>query len=131
MQEILPQLLEMQVDTIVITMSKPKAIESFLREYPQPFPLYGNPSLTLYIAVGFGRTSWLNFFRPTVVWKYLKMIFQGFRVRAIAEGEDALQLGGDLLFSPEAGIEWCYASKDAVDRPSNEEILMISRAQAK
>jgi AhpC/TSA antioxidant enzyme len=111
------------VDVIAISMSPPKGVAAYLAEHPSVVPILSDPDRRLYTALGLGRTTWARLLRPAVVWKYLKMILRGGKVRRVPEGEDALQLGGDFLLDRDRRILWAHRGADPTDRPAVTEIL--------
>jgi hypothetical protein len=111
------------VDVVAVSMSRPDVLAAYLKEKSLPFPVVADPERTAYAAFGLGRTSWSRILRPGVIWRYLKLIFRGGKVRRVAEGEDALQTGGDFLVDGERRLNWRYTSADPTDRPRVEELL--------
>lgn len=108
-------------------MSRPDVLAAYLARQPWPFPVFGDPDRKAYAAVGLGRTTWSRILRPSVIGKYLRLIFGGWRIRRIADGEDALQLGGDFLVARDGHIVWAYRSADPADRPPVAEMLKAAR----
>lgn len=115
------------VNILAIAMSTPATLARYLKENALPFPLLADPTRTSYQAFGLERTTWLRIFRPRLIWKYLKLIARGGKVRRIPEGEDALQLGGDFLIDNERHVRWGFRSADPVDRPSVDALLAEAR----
>ena len=116
------------VELVAVSMSPPVGVAAYLAVHPGPVPIFADPERQLYVALGLGRTTWLRLLRPAVVWKYLKMIVRGGKVRRVPVGEDALQLGGDFLVGPDRRVLWAYRSADPTDRPSADAILAAVRA---
>ena len=113
------------VDVVAVSMSRPEALGRYLAERPLPVRFFADPDRKLYAALGLTRTTWARLLRPRVVWRYIKMIVQGARVRRVPEGEDALQLGGDFLVGSDGRVLWEYRSKDPTDRPPVEQLLAL------
>jgi hypothetical protein len=111
------------VEIVAVSMSRPEALATYLKEKSLPFPIVADPERTAYAAFGLGRTSWSRILRAGVIWRYMKLIFRGGKVRRVAEGEDALQTGGDFLIDGERRLIWGHTSADPTDRPTVEEIL--------
>jgi hypothetical protein len=116
------------VELVAVSMSPPAGVAAYLAAHPGPVPILADPERQLYAALGLGRTTWLRLLRPAVVWKYLKMIGRGSKVRRVPAGEDPLQLGGDFLLGPDRRVLWAYPSTDPTDRPSAEATLAAVRA---
>src|SRR5687767_8121276 len=104
-------------------MSRPAGIAAYLSANPMPVPVLSDPDRRLYAALDLRRTSWARLLRPALLWKYLKLVAGGGKVRRIPEGEDALQLGGDFLVLPDRRVPWAYRGADPTDRPSVDRIL--------
>ena len=102
---------------LVVTMSRPEVVAAYLKMRPWPFPVVCDPERAAYRRFGLGRTSWLSFFRPGVLARYVGLMFRGWRVRGINEGEDALQLGGDFVLDANQKLAFAYPSRTAADRP--------------
>jgi AhpC/TSA antioxidant enzyme len=113
------------VGVVAVSMSGPDGVARYLASHRLTVPLLADPQRSLYTALGLGRTSWGRLLRPGLVWKYLKLIAGGGKVRRVPEGEDALQLGGDFLVSPDRQVLWAYRSADPTDRPSVGDLLRV------
>jgi hypothetical protein len=108
---------------LVVTQAQPHILSMFLRNQPQPLPIVCDPDRAGYRAFGLERTGWMSFFRPSVLWGYLRLIARGGKVRMPYTGEDVLQLGGDFLLDRARRVVFAYHSRSATDRPSVEALL--------
>ncbi len=111
------------VVVLVVSQAKPPVLAMFLRRHPQPVPVVGDPDRAAYRAFGLERTGLSSFFRPRVVWGYLRLILRGGRLRKPYPGEDVLQLGGDFLLNRTGRVVFAYPSRTATDRPTVEALL--------
>jgi len=111
------------MNILAIAMSTPETLARYLNENALPFLLLADPTRASYRAFGLERTNWLRIFRPRVIWKYLKLIARGGKIRRVPEGEDALQLGGDFLIDRERRLKWGFRSADPADRPTIDVML--------
>lgn len=111
------------VSVLTVSQATPAVLATFLRARPQPVPVVCDPDRAGYRAFGLGRTSWPNFFRPSVVWNYLRLVARGGRVRMPYPGEDVLQLGGDFLLDRAGRVVFAYRSRTATDRPGIDALL--------
>jgi AhpC/TSA antioxidant enzyme len=118
---------ELGVGVVAVSMSSPDGVARYVANQHVPVPVLADPERKLYAALGIGRTTWLRLLRPGLVWKYIKLIARGGKVRRIPEGEDALQLGGDFLLGGDCRVLWAYRSADPADRPSVDEMLRVAR----
>lgn len=104
-------------------------LKLFLDRNPQPFPVVGDPERAAYQMFGLERTSWWTFFRPRVLWGYIRLMLRGVRVRTPYAGEDVRQLGGDFLLDRSGRTVWSFTSTDPTRRPSVPDILHAIRSQ--
>jgi hypothetical protein len=118
---------QLGVAVVAVSMSTPDALTRYLAEHPLPFFIVADPERRAYASFGLQRTTWGRIARPAVVWRYIKMIARGAKVRRIPEGEDALQLGGDFLFDRDRRLAWARPSADPTDRPTAAELLATVR----
>src|SRR5262245_5943671 len=95
----------------------------FLREQSLPFPVVADPERVAYRAFGLERTSWTRMLHPGVVFRYLRLLFRGWRPRQVRKGEDVLQLGGDFVLDGEGRLVYAYRSAEPTDRPPVEALL--------
>ena len=111
---------------MAISMSRPDVLARYVAATPLPIPVFADPDRKVYAALGLARTSWARLLRPGLIWRYLRMIAHGGKVRRVPEGEDALQLGGDFLVDGSGRVLWAYRSKDPTDRPVVERLLALA-----
>ncbi len=108
----------------MVTFAPAPLLAAFERELGLPVRYYGDPERLAYAALGFGRGSTARVWLDPRVWRrYAGLIARGRRPRAPGEGEDTLQLGGDVLADAGGRIEWVYRSTGPEDRPSLAEIV--------
>src|SRR5437867_1839240 len=99
-------------------MSQPAVVSAYLKMKPWPFPVVCDPDRAAYRRFALGRASWGSFFRPDVLGRFVGLIFRGWRVGRINEGEDPLQLGGDFILDENQKVIFAYPSRTATDRPA-------------
>ena len=117
------QFRERHTNLLVVSQAKPAMLTLFLKHYPKPYPVVGDPERAVYHAFGLERANPWTFANPLVIAAYLKQIVLGTRVRAPYEGEDVLQLGGDFLLNRRGEIGYAYRSRLTTDRPGIPELL--------
>ena len=108
-------------------MSKPSWLKVYLAEHPTTVRLFADPERKAYTAFELGRTTWGKMIRPGTIWRFLKHVVRGAKIRPVAKGEDALQTGGDFLIDPDRKLLWAYRSDDPTDRPSVDQLLRVAR----
>lgn len=114
---------EFGVEVVAISMSKPNLLAIYLAEHPTAVRLFADPERKAYAAFGLGRTTIGRLIHPGVMWRYLKHVVRGAKIRRVPEGEDALQTGGDFLVDSHRRLLWAYRSDDPTDRPSVDQLL--------
>jgi len=102
---------------LVVSQAKPEVLRQYLLRHAWHVPLVSDPERAAYRSFGLERTGWLTFFRPTVLWGYLRGMLRGYGVRQPYAGEDVLQLGGDFLVSRAGRVVYAHLSKTPTDRP--------------
>lgn len=115
------------VSVLVVVQAGPPQLSWWLARQPQPFPVVSDPDRAGYRALGLGRVGWSHFFRPGVLWGYLRLMLRGKRPRAPVGGEDVLQLGGDFVLDRRRRVVFAHPSRAATDRPTVAEILASVR----
>lgn len=108
---------------VVVSQGTPAVLASFLKRYPKPYPVVGDPDRLAYKAFGLERTSLLNILRPDVLLMYLWRMLTGTRLRVPYPGEDVLQLGGDFIVDRSGKVVFAYRSRVATDRPGVSQLL--------
>jgi hypothetical protein len=119
----LPQFHALGAEVFAVSLTPPARAAAYLQRYPLPFQVAVDPSHAAYHAFGFGRTSWWSILSPTSIARYLRAICRGTWPRKPVEGEDLLQLGGDVVADADGIIRYLYRSRTATDRPPPTELL--------
>lgn len=110
---------------LVVCQAKPEVLTLYLDRQKWHVPIVSDPDRAVYRAFGLERTGWLTFFRPGVVWGYLRGMLKGYGVRTPYAGEDVRQLGGDFLLDRYGTMVYQYRSADPTDRPAVEALLNV------
>lgn len=106
-----------QVRVLVVSFTPPKRMRAFLAGHPLPFPSVSDPDRTAYREFSLGRVGWTSFLKPSVIWGYLRRVFQGY-APAKPVDEDMLQLGGDFLLDASGRLTFARPSEAPTDRPT-------------
>ena len=104
---------------LVITQSRPEAVAAM----SLPLPTVCDPERAAYRYFGLDRGKWSMFFRGSVLVRYLKLIFSGWRPHRGEAGEDMLQLGGDFILSADRRLVYAHRSNDPADRPAVSDLV--------
>ena len=103
---------------LVVAQAKPEVLALYLARQTWHVPIVSDPDRIAYKAFGLERTGWLIFFRPGVLWKYIRGMFRGYGVKKPYAGEDVLQLGGDFILDKLGRVVFAYPSANPTDRPT-------------
>lgn len=110
-------------EVLVVSFTAPAKLKMFVDKDPPPFTVVCDPEMKAYRAFELGRARIGSFFRPRVLWRFIKMIFTGWLPRKPGKGDDVLQLGGDFILDAEQRLVYAHPSRDAADRPSARELM--------
>jgi peroxiredoxin len=114
-------------EVLAISQAKPEQLAAFLKRQPQSFPMVCDPDRVSYREFGLDRTQFWSFFRPRVIWEYLKMMAQGHRVRLPNQGEDVMQLAGDFVLNRRGEIIFAHRDRTSTDSAKPERLLQAVR----
>jgi peroxiredoxin len=115
-------------DVVAVSFTPPARVAAYLQAHPLPFPAVSDPERSAYKALSLERTSWLSFFRPKVMARYLRLMFGGWKPEKPGEGDDVLQLGGDFVIDAAGRLVYAYRSRVATDRPPAADLVEAVRA---
>ena len=86
-----------------------------------------DPERVLYTALGARRPKPTWVLRPRVATSGLRALLAGERV-SVTRGDDALQLGADVVVDQEGQIAFLHLASDATDRTPPGELIAVLRA---
>jgi hypothetical protein len=115
-------LAEAGCSVLVVCQAKPEVLSRYLVRQNWTVPVVCDPDRTAYRAFGLERTGWLTFFRPKVLWGYLRGMLRGYRLKTPYAGEDVFQLGGDFVLDRTGKVVFAYPSTNPIDRPTITQI---------
>lgn len=130
MQKISGEIENLGGEVLVVSFAQPKTLAAHLAIAPQPFPVVADPERTAYAAFALGKTQMLSFFRPDVIWYFLRLIFRGWLPKKPREDGDVWQLGGDFVIDRAGRLVHAHPSADAADRPGNADLLQALKTCA-
>jgi len=119
------ELKQLNVQVLTISFGAESWARGWLHETGSPFPLLLDPERRTYAAYQL-RSSFLRSWGPNVLWRYLKLMLAGERLRP-AQG-DPHQMGGDFIVDASGIIRLAHPSQDPVDRPPVDVLLATLRA---
>jgi hypothetical protein len=117
------QFAQRSCQVLIITQAQPPLLASFLKQYPQLFRFFGDPTRTLYRAFELEQVSWWKFCHPRVIWGYCKILVRGKKLYTPTGSEEMRQLGGDFLVDSQGEIVQRYTSHDPTERPGIDILL--------
>ena len=108
------ELSEQNVDVCVVTFDAGMMAMAYVRDTQLTWPLLVDHDRSLYEAYGMARGSWWNIYGPPAIGVYLRLLFRGRRFKPA--GEDAHQLGGNVLIDPQGIVRIHYVGTGPADR---------------
>ncbi len=90
-------------------------------ELPARIRLLADPDRRTYEAFGIGRGAWWRVWGPGTVLAYARLAAAGRRIER--HRGDPLQLGGDVVISPDGRVSYLYRPPDPDSRPPVEDLL--------
>lgn len=102
---------------LVVTQARHEFVSRYLANSNWHVPIVADPGRAAYKAFGLERTGLLTFFRPGVVWGYLRGMLRGYAPKMPYRGEDVMQLGGDFVIDRSRRVVFAYPSATPTDRP--------------
>ena len=88
-----------------------------------PVTTYCDPTLSIYGSLGFGRTTIRRVTLSPRVWRaFLSLAVRG-KLPSAPQGQDTLQLGGDVVVDADCRLVWRRAQDGPEDYPSFEDLL--------
>ena len=112
---------DLGAELIMIGNGTPNFAKAFLEEFSITTPIYVDPSLASYRALGMRRGVAATLFSPKVLVHGFRALRSGFR-QGLTRG-DHFQLGGVLVVKPDDTILYRYLSETAGDHPPTSDIL--------
>ena len=108
----------------MISFANPATLARYQQELRWPFPIFANPTRTIYRALGVGRLSWVHVFSPATLWLYVRLLAQNRRPKRYGDA-DVYQGGGDFLVDRSGKVLFAYPGRDPADRPSVLKLLDV------
>jgi peroxiredoxin len=122
------QLHDAGLGVLAVGHAPAEVVKKFIDREKIEIPIVTDPERSGYKALELGRVSVWHFFRPRIVWDFIKLLFKGEKIRRLTWTEDVFQLGGDYLVDRERRILFAYPSQDATDRPNLAKIIAAAHS---
>ncbi|KAK0515814.1 hypothetical protein JMJ35_001848 [Cladonia borealis] len=125
-----PSALPPRTTILIIGCGQPDLIPMYIRETSCAYPIYADPTRTLYQKLGMTQTLALGPKQPNYIQKsFLKLVVEGFfkeifSGRKMLSGGAPRQVGGEFLF--EGGrVGWCRRMRNTRDHAEIEEVRRV------
>ncbi len=115
------ELADRRTQVFIIGFEKEERAREWRRRAQIDFPFLIDLKREVYRAYRIER-SIFRAWHPRVLWFYTKRVFRGKGLPIFRA--DPSQLGADVLVSSEGIIRAVFASKDSMDRPSMDQLLI-------
>lgn len=108
----------------VVNQGTPEATAAFARQYAPGLLMLADPERKAYEAYGLERGNLFQTFLNPKVWSAVsKARKKGYRVEPPPPGQDAMQMSGTFIISPEGLIELPYYYDHIADHPPLDLLL--------
>ena len=108
----------------VISFANPATVAAYQQELNWPFPVFSDPTRSIYRALGLKRLPWFRVFSPATLALYLRLLKENRRPKRYGDA-DIYQGGGDFLINRQGEILFSYPSRDPADRPTLGMLLEV------
>jgi len=112
---------DLGAELIMVGNGAPHFARAFLEDFGIATPLYVDPSLASYRALGMRRSLVRTLFSGKVLLYAARALRAGFR-QGLTRG-DHIQLGGVVVVRPDGTVPFRYLSETAGDHPKLADIL--------
>ncbi|KAK2764321.1 hypothetical protein FQN54_009013 [Arachnomyces sp. PD_36] len=138
-QAIPPSSLPPSTSLVIVGCGTHTLIKMYADETSCPYPIYANPSRSLYDIFGMLKTmslgtqpEYIKGSLPSYIARGIMQAFRRIGAGDVLKGGDSRQVGGEFLFTaggageetsnPEAKVTWCHRMKNTRDHSSLAEI---------
>lgn len=112
------------LELAVVMQAEPLATAEFAAKYAPGLLALADPDRKAYRAFGLERGSLFQTFLNRKVWKAIRQARRkGYKVEQPPRGQDAMQMSGTFIISPEGRIELPYYYDNIADHPPLQLIL--------
>lgn len=106
-------------EVVIVGRGSPQQAASFVYDFEIPMPVYSDPSLAVYQALG-AKRGWWSTLNPRVLLNGARATRGGFRQtkrRGVPN-----QQGGVFVIRPDGSIPYAYLSNEAGDHPAPADV---------
>jgi hypothetical protein len=116
-----------RAEVLVISFSRPDALEGYRQRLELPFPVAADPERRAYQSYGLERGSRWYVWHPRTLLRYLALTFGGMKLQRPRPDDDLSQLGGDFIVDGEGTLRFVHRSRRPDDRPGIDALLQALR----
>jgi hypothetical protein len=115
-------------EIVIVGSGSPAQAGRFIEDYDVPMPVFADPSLSVYKAVG-AKRGWWSTLNPRVLLNGARAVRAGFRQTRYAGVAD--QQGGVLVIRPDGSVPYAYLSNEAGDHPAPADVAAAVEAASR
>ncbi len=108
---------------LVVSFAAPETLELHVKDMGLKFPAASDKSRKAYVDYGLQRGSFFQVWHPSVIIKYVSLMFKGMKAKPPPVDEDLSQLGGDFIIDAKGRIAYAFTSTRPDDRPPVQDLL--------
>ncbi len=125
MRDVRERINDAGAEIVIVGSGSPEQAGWFVEDFDIPMPVYSDPSLSVYKAVG-AKQSWWSTLNPRVMLNSVRAMRGGFRQtkrRGVPN-----QQGGVFVIRPDGSVPYAYLSSEAGDHPDPADIAAAVEA---
>jgi hypothetical protein len=124
LRDVIPRIQEAGADVVILGNGTADQVSQFSQDLAHDLPVYTDPTLRAYRAVGAKRNLW-GVLQPRVFIRAIQAWRQGHRQEGVRG--DAQQLGGLFLITPDGVMPYADYADYAGDHPKPASVLEAVR----
>ena len=115
---------------LVISFDAAEKVSGYAASLELSLPVASDDSRAAYRAYGLASASLWNTWHPRTLWRYVKLLGRGRKLKRPEKGSDLSQLGADFVIGSDGDILYAHYSERPDDRPEIDEIFRaVTKAQ--
>lgn len=108
---------------LVVSFDAADKVAGYAASLDLSVPVASDDSRAAYRAYGLASASLWNTWHPRTLWRYVKLLGRGRKLKRPEKGSDLSQLGADFIVGPAGDILYAHYSERPDDRPEIDEIV--------
>lgn len=110
-------------DVLVISFDAADKVSGYAESLDLSVPVASDDSRAAYRAYGLASASLWNTWHPRTLWRYVKLLGRGRKLKRPEKGSDLSQLGADFVVGSDGNILYAHYSERPDDRPEIGEVV--------